>query len=132
LVEPNEIAQKASDFHNVFTEKLNDMIKDLNNKQPIFVPYDIFKQAMEWNTENMKVLYDVMHEIASEKTFKVDFTIGEFSFSFSGRYEDSKKIIDSAEKMSCKLANKLLKAERIGMLSKDVKRTTDDSKRLYG
>lgn len=131
MADKKDVVERSMEFNELFTAKVNEMLKDVENKRPLYVTYDIFKQAMELSTENMKTIYNVLHEIASEKTFSIDFSVGEFNFSISGRHEDADKIIETSEKMANRLSNKLLNCERLGLLNKETKRDNDEHRKSY-
>lgn len=128
---PEEKFDNPLDIFNKFKKEYEKVLDEINVKKLKYVPYEIFRQAMEWNTENMKHLYDLMHQLATEQAFRIEFSIGEISFVFTGRHQDSDKIIESAERMVASITKKLLDKERTELISKSTKRNTDDKEKIY-
>ena len=82
------------------------------------VPYEIFKQAMDWNTENMRELYAILHELAMTKMFVLEYRVGDVVLSVRCDNGDIEPAVTAIEKMSEKLSKKIFDKERLALLVK--------------
>lgn len=129
---PEEKEEKTvDDFYNTFLAESKKFALDMNKRDMIFVPYDIYKQNLELMTENLRELYEILHDITMEKMFTIDFKIGDLSYTLSGRHEDSDKIIEASEKLAEKILVKILDEKKLENIKNEIRRSKDDSQRSY-
>jgi hypothetical protein len=98
--------------------KNEEYLKKLNEKTPLFVPYEVFKQAMEVNGENLKEIYSMMHTINMERPYCVEMNAGDFGFSVSGPKEDMEKISKVAQEMTDAILKKVFSKDAMKLLVK--------------
>lgn len=106
-------------------------VKQLNEKAPLFVPYDIFKQAMEWNGENLKEIYSMIHTMNMEKPFSIEMNAGDFGFVVSGTREEADKITQSAKELSDMILQKVFSKNAMKMLVKKGDASCNDPGKSY-
>jgi len=111
--------------------RVGEFSKELNKTPMVFVPYDIFKQAMELNTENLKQLYSMLHEINMEKNFFIDIDMGGIKFQVSGTQANSDNVVKAADKMVEKFSKKFFNKTELKKMVLDTKRKDADVKKGY-
>lgn len=104
---PEELSEKSEAF-----------IKKLNETAPLFVPYEVFKQAMEINGENMKEIYSMMHSINMEKMYTIEMNAGDFGFIISGPSCESEMIVKTAKDLTDSILGKVFSKNAMKMLVK--------------
>lgn len=114
-----------------FEKRVGEFSKDLNKIPMVFVPYDIFKQYTELNTENLKQLYSMLHEINMEKNFFIDIDMGGIKFQVSGAQANSENVVKAADKMVEKFTKKFFNKADLKKLITDTNRKDADVKKGY-
>lgn len=111
--------------------KMDNFINELETKKPTYVSYEMFKQALELNTENLRQLYSMLHDLIMEKTFVVDVDMGGIKFIVSGNNDNTDNVIEAANKMVDKLTKKFYTKGELDRMVKNQKRNDSDVKKGY-
>lgn len=114
-------------------DKLRSVIE--SNRTVGGVPYEIFKQAMDWNTENMREIYSILHELTMTKLFQLEYKVGDIVLSVQCDKGDIDAAVEAVERMSSKMSKKIFDKERLSMLVKagtdKVTGKKDDTNTIY-
>jgi hypothetical protein len=83
-----------------------------------YVPYEIFKMAMDLNTENLKEIYSMMHQINMERPYSIEMKAGDFGFSVTGSREDADKIAATSRELTEIILKKVFSKDAMKLLMK--------------
>lgn len=111
--------------------KMSEFLTEMESKKTTFVSYEVFKQALEINTENLRELYSMLHEMIMEKNFVIDVDMGGIKFVVSGSNENMENVINAADKMVDKLTKKFYTKSELNKMMKNAKRSDSDVKKGY-
>jgi CRISPR/Cas system CSM-associated protein Csm2 small subunit len=85
-----------------------------------FVSFELFKQTMELNTENLRQLYSMIHDINMQKAYTIELDMGGIKFAISGEHKNSDNVVKAAEKLIDKLTKKFYTKEELQKMSKQL------------
>jgi hypothetical protein len=126
------MTEEETDGLKILTDNLNKLTGELNKNPPIFVPYEIFRQAMDIQTENLKQLYSMLHELNMEKNFTVEIDMGGIKFVVCGDSQNSQNVVKAADLMVDKFTKKFFTKAELTKLTKEMQKRETDAKKGYG
>jgi len=88
-------------------------------KEP-YVSFELFKQSMELNTENLRQLYSMIHDLNMQKSYSIEIDMGGIKMAITGEQKNSDNVIKAAEKLIDKLTKKFYTRAEIEKLSKQI------------
>lgn len=123
--------EEALSFYEKFMSKAKKQDEDLKNSKAEYVSMEVFKSAMELNTENMRQLYEMLHDINMEKVFSMEMDLGGIKFILAGSDANSDMVIKAAEKMIELLTSKFFTKHELKKFLDDTKRKEIDGQKIY-
>ena len=96
-----------------------------------FVPYDVFRQFVDINTENLRQLYAMLHELNMQKNFSIEMDMGGLKFAVSGNHNKSKDVMKAADLMVDHLSKKFYTRSELKRMAAEIRRTDNDVKKGY-
>jgi hypothetical protein len=124
-----EAPMEAEKAYHEFLSKMKDAAMEINSREAMFLPYEVFKQYNELVTENMKQIYNMIHGIAMKRNVTIEFELGSMSFAMTGPQDELEKISANTKEMLDLILSRLLKKSVVGTLNiTSVKGVTDDKR----
>ena len=113
-------------------EKLEKSALDINSREALFLPYEVFKQYNALVTENMKQIYNMLHHITMSKNVVIEFAFGDVNFSMTGPAEDFDKLTEKSEDMVKIILKRLTSKTVIRAIRPEKQETGYDDRKGYG
>lgn len=102
-------AVNSKEAYEDFIKRVKETALEVNSREALFLPYEVFKQYNELLTENMKQLYGMLHSINMTKAVSVEFRLGDMEFCMTGPHQELDKLTEKAETMIKQILNRLTK-----------------------
>lgn len=123
---------EETEFQN-FIKRMQEYSKTLQQVSPTTqaVSFELFKQSMELNTENLRQLYSMIHDINMTKIYTIELDMGGIKLAITGDQKNSDDVIKSAERLIDKLAEKFYTKEELQKLSKQFSEVKSNVEKGY-
>lgn len=118
-----------------YETRIKDFVKETRGGDgSTFVSQEVFRQTMDFFSENLRDLFSLIRDYAMERPFELEYKFGDISISSRCDHNDVSMSVTTVEKMVTQLSKKVFDKERLMLLKQSSGGKTDNDKdsSIYG